>query len=100
MLEHDGCRVAIEIKLTGKGATRLGRIATACTDATWFTELRFLAGTVPVARRLARLLADRPDATPLALLGGTAPASTLAPVAGLQPEIGAAIKRLAEPLIE
>ncbi len=61
-------RLALELELTGKGTTRLRDIIAAYAAAPWFTEVRFLAGTVPVARRLHRLMKAYP--APIELLDG------------------------------
>jgi hypothetical protein len=48
----DGRRTAIELELTGKGTTRLGRIVAAYAATTLYDEVVFLAADAPIARRL------------------------------------------------
>ncbi len=94
VLEGDGRRVAVEVELTGKGTARLERIVAGYRDALWFDEVRFLAGSVPVARRLAGVLADIPGPHELALIGAQSPAFGLAPVPTLPPAQRAAVEHL------
>ena len=77
VVERPGGDLALKLELTGKGSSRLGQILRAYRSAPQFAEVRFLAGTEPVERRLHRLIAKVPP--PLAFLGLPAVRLTVEP---------------------
>ena len=77
VVEQPDGNFALELELTGKGSTRLEQILRAYRSAPQVAEVRFLAGTEPVERRLRRLIAKVPP--PLAFLGLPAVRLTVEP---------------------
>jgi hypothetical protein len=67
VVERPDGNLALELELTGKGTTRLEQIVRAYRSAPQFAEVRFLAGSASVERRLRRLTAKE---SPLAALLG------------------------------
>jgi DNA-binding transcriptional ArsR family regulator len=64
VLESSTRRVAVEIELAPKGATRLRGIVEGYAAAPWFDEVRFLVRDERLARRLGDLALCRPAAEP------------------------------------
>lgn len=88
VLEDDTRRIAIELELTPKGASRIERILAGYRRATWFDEVRFLTPDPAIHQLLDRIANDPSRARARALFPGPSKQPTIRILAWKPYELG------------